>query len=207
MVKGVVKWFLPFYLFTFLPLLSCSEDSAEEGDFDNWQQKNETAISQWASNTSYRKILTYSKNSTISGSPANEDYIYVEVLESGVGSEPALYTDTVRLAYRGHYIPTVNYPEGYVFDQTYTGEQFDWNTAGTSKSMAGGFIDGFSTALQNMRVGDRWRIRIPYQLGYGANPSSSVSVLGYSNLVFEVAIYDIWHPGETRPDFRSRSQR
>ena len=89
MVKGVVKWFLPFYLFTFLPLLSCSEDSAEEGDFDNWQQKNETAISQWASNTSYRKILTYSKNSTISGSPANEDYIYVEVLESGVGSEPS----------------------------------------------------------------------------------------------------------------------
>jgi FKBP-type peptidyl-prolyl cis-trans isomerase FklB len=39
-------------------------------------------------------------------------------------------------------------------------------------------------------------------LGYGASGSSSIT--GYTNLVFEVALYDFWHPGETRPAFKSR---
>ena len=177
---------------------SCSEETEEEGEFDNWQQKNEAIISQWASNSSYKKILTYTKDATLSGT-TNTDYIYVEVLETGSGTESPLYTDTCRVAYRGHFIPTTSYPEGYVFDQSYIGD-FDWDTAGASSGAS--WVDGFSTALQNMHVGDRWRVRIPYTLGYGKSAYNSIP--GYSNLVFEIALYDFWHPGETRPAFKSR---
>ena len=186
---------------------SCSEDSSEEGEFDNWQKKNETVLNQWAANSSYRKILTYSKDASTSISYNNTDYIYVEVLETGDGTETPLFTDTCRVAYRGHYIPTASYPEGLIFDQNYI-DEFDWYTAGTSKFLVGGMVNGFTTALMNMHVGDRWRVHIPYMLGYGKSDytasSSSSTIPGYSNLVFEIALYDVWHPGEYRSIFKSR---
>jgi FKBP-type peptidyl-prolyl cis-trans isomerase FklB len=198
-MKNLKYLWLALILFPLVGIVSsCSDDESEEGEFDNWQAKNEAAIAEWAVNSSYTKILTYSMNADASNIK-NSDYIYVEVLEEGNGTESPLYTDTCRVAYRGHYIPTKSYASGYVFDQTYLGN-FDWSTAGTYSGQS--WVEGFSTALQHMHKGDRWRIRIPYTLGYGASGSSSIT--GYTNLVFEVALYDFWHPGETRPAFKSR---
>lgn len=204
-MKNLKKYILlAVILFPLVGMVSsCSDETEAEGEFDNWQEKNEAVITQWATNSSYKKILTYTKNPDATGLK-NTDYIYVEVLESGSGAETPLYTDTCRVAYRGHYIPTASYPEGMVFDQTYLSD-FDWTTAGVVSSLtAGGYVDGFSTALMNMHVGDHWRVHIPYTLGYGTSGNSSIS--GYSNLVFEMALYDFWHPGETRPAFKSRKQ-
>ena len=192
---GVILLTFHFSLFT-----SCSEETEDEGEFDNWQERNEAVVSQWAANTSYRKILTYTKNANAPGLQ-NTDYIYVEELETSNSMEAPLYTDTVRIAYRGHYIPTVSYPEGYVFDQTYV-DDFSWSTAKQVDYVTSSFVDGFTTALMNMHKGDRWRVRIPYSLGYGKSGNSSIT--GYSNLVFEISLYDIWHPGEKRPAFKSR---
>ena len=202
-MKNLKKYILlAVILFPLVGMVSsCSDETEAEGEFDNWQEKNEAVITQWATNSSYKKILTYTKNPDATGLK-NTDYIYVEVLESGSGAETPLYTDNCRVAYRGHYIPTASYPEGMVFDQTYLSD-FDWTTAGVVSSLtAGGYVDGFSTALMNMHVGDHWRVHIPYTLGYGTSGNSSIS--GYSNLVFEMALYDFWHPGETRPAFKSR---
>ena len=197
--------FLAVILFPFMGIVSsCSEDSKEEDEFDKWQEKNEEILNQWVANPGYKKILTFSKNESTTASFKNTDYIYVEVLETGDGAESPFYTDTVRVAYRGHYIPTASYPEGLVFDQTYL-DDFDWKTAGTAKFQAGSLVDGFSTALMHMHVGDRWRVRIPYMLGYGKNDykaSSSTTIPGYTNLVFEIAMYDMWHPGEYRSIFK-----
>ena len=197
--------FLAVILFPFVGIVSsCSEDSKEEDEFDKWQEKNEEILNQWVANPGYKKILTFSKNESTTASFKNTDYIYVEVLETGDGAESPFYTDTVRVAYRGHYIPTASYPEGLVFDQTYL-DDFDWKTAGTAKFQAGSLVDGFSTALMHMHVGDRWRVRIPYMLGYGKSDykaSSSSTIPGYTNLVFEIAMYDMWHPGEYRSIFK-----
>jgi FKBP-type peptidyl-prolyl cis-trans isomerase FklB len=178
---------------------SCSEDSEEEGDFDNWEMKNYIALDEWAAISSYRKILTFTKNANVT--TTNDDYIYVEKLESVTENDDTtpLYTDTVRVAYRGHLIPTKSYPKGYVFDQTYLGD-FTWETAGTADLAVSDVVDGFATALMHMRVGDSWRVHIPYLLGYGTSSTSSIP--GYSNLVFEIALYDYWHPGEERPNFK-----
>ena len=180
---------------------SCSEDSDEEDEYANWQERNESTISAWAANNAYTKILTYTKTEGVTPSLQNGDYIYVEKLESGSGTESPIYTDTVRVAYRGRFIPTQSYPEGYVFDQSFL-NSFSWQKSGVADFVCSGVVDGFATALMNMHVGDYWRVHIPYQLGYGA--TSSTSVKSYSDLVFEIALYDFWHPGEHRASFKSR---
>ena len=189
---------------------SCSEESEEEGEFDNWQEKNEAFISQLAANPNYQKILTYTKDVTTTSNVSNSDFIYVEVLESGSGTETALFTDSVLYTYRGRLIPSKSYEKGYVFEETFLGD-FDWSTASMqkacvswnpSKNVETLFIPGFCTALQNMKKGDHWMVYIPYQLAYGEEGSSPIP--GYSTVIFEIAVADIWHPGEHRPVFKSR---
>ena len=180
---------------------SCSEDSVEEDEYANWQERNESTINAWAANNAYTKILTYTKTEGATPTLLNSDYIYVEKLESGSGTECPIFTDTVRVAYRGRFIPTQSYPEGYVFDQSFL-NSFSWQKSGVADFVCSGVVDGFATALMNMHVGDYWRVHIPYQLGYGA--TSSTSVKSYSDLVFEIALYDFWHPGEHRASFKSR---
>ena len=202
MRKGVIGVSL-FHLFTLslLLLASCSEEDTTEDEYANWQERNDNAVKEWAANNAYTKILTYTKETTTPGLE-NKDYIYVEVLEEGDGTENPLYSDTCRVAYRGRLIPTTSYRDGYVFDQTYL-DEFDWNTCGTADFCANNLVrDGFSTALQNMHIGDRWRVRFSYTLGYGANTSGSIPA--YSALIFDIALLDFWHPGEQRPIFKSR---
>ena len=201
-MKDLKYILLAVILFPIMGMVSsCSEDSDEEDEYANWQERNESTISAWAANNAYTKILTYTKTEGVTPSLQNSDYIYVEKLESGSGTESPIYTDTVRVAYRGRFIPTQSYPEGYVFDESFL-NSFSWQKSGVADFVCSGVVDGFATALMNMHVGDYWRVHIPYQLGYGA--TSSTSVKSYSDLVFEIALYDFWHPGEHRASFKSR---
>jgi FKBP-type peptidyl-prolyl cis-trans isomerase FklB len=117
-----------------------------------------------------------------------------------------MFTDEVRVAYRGRYIPTKSYTDGYVFDQTYLGD-FDWQTAKFVDFSPADVVTGFGTALMNMHVGDRWRVHIPYQLAYGASgnsSSSSQTIPGYTNLIFDIAVQNFWHLGEYPGIFKSK---
>ena len=197
---SLVKWLMPFCLLTVVPLISCEEDDDDDEssyEFDNWQQRNDEMTEKWAADASLTKIKNYALNENATA--GNSDYIYVKVLESGTSeSITPFLTDTVRIAYRGRLIPSKTYPEGMVYDQSYIND-FSWRKSyATSGS---GWIQGVQTALLRMHIGDRWLIHIPYQLGYGSSNSSS-TIPAYSNLIFDVALYDVWHPGETRPPFK-----
>lgn len=198
----VMGMFITCQLSLVVSLLSCSESQGEEEEYANWQERNDNALSQWASDASLLKIKNWSQDAALQG--AASDYIYYKVIESGKGTQSPMYTDTVRISYRGHYIPTKSYPDGYVFDQTYLGD-FDWKTAGVAQGKAGGFVDGFTTAVMNMHVGDHWRVYIPYQLGYGASSTSS-TIPNHTNLVFDIAMVDFWKAGETHPTFKARKK-
>ncbi|MBR5847956.1 MAG: FKBP-type peptidyl-prolyl cis-trans isomerase, partial [Bacteroidaceae bacterium] len=52
-----------------------------------------------------------------------------------------------------------------------------------------GLIEGFSIALQNMRVGDRWVVYIPQELGYGRRASGPIP--GCATLIFEIELLSI----------------
>jgi peptidylprolyl isomerase/FKBP-type peptidyl-prolyl cis-trans isomerase FklB len=52
-----------------------------------------------------------------------------------------------------------------------------------------GVVDGFSTALQHMQVGDKWEVWIPARLGYGERSQSNIP--GFTTLVFEIELLEI----------------
>ena len=200
---SLVKWLMPLCLLTVVPLISCEEDDDDDEDtsaeYENWQQRNDEMLELWAADPELQKYKNYALNE--SATAGNSDCIYVKVLESGTGeSVTPFLTDTVRIAYRGRLIPSKTYPEGFVFDQSYL-HDFRWATAYAAQGTS--WIPGIQTALLKMHVGDRWLIHVPYQLGYGSS-TSNASIPAFSNLVFDGALYDVWHPGETRPPFKVR---
>lgn len=182
-------------------ITSCSESEDEAVDeYANWQSRNDSYIAGIA--TRCQRLKSYTKDQQTEGAVA--DYVYYEVLEQGAGTDSPYYNDTVRISYRGRLIPTTNYPEGYVFDQTYTGT-FSWQTTGVITSLASGFVDGFTTALQHMHRGDRWRIYIPYQIGYNKTKKDAIPI--YSTLIFDLALTDFSHPGYQLPRWSARQAR
>ena len=193
-------------LFAVLGLASCSEEDDTVEEYPNWQAGNEAYFNHLTDSvmelleldparTDWRRIKSWSKSDSIEG--GNGDYIIVHVLEEGdPASGSPLYTDTVSVHYLGRLLPSVSYPYGKVFDQSYNGNFYEevarpvemaiGNSSGNS------LIDGFATALQQMRRGDRWMVYIPYQLGYGASGSGEIP--GYSTLIFDLRLVDFWSP-------------
>ena len=191
------------FLFLFT---ACSESEDETIDeYSNWQVRNDNFVASLQDSLSrggsqWMKLKSYTKDESAAGQPS--DYIYVKVLEEGGSQQAPIFTDTVRICYRGRLIPTENYPEGKVFDQTYSGT-FRWETTGVSKSVASGFVVGFTTAMLHMHPGDRWRVYIPYKLGYDSQ--SRTNVPAYSTLCFDIAMIEYWHPGEKVQNWSARS--
>lgn len=179
-----------------LCILSCSEDTEEDNEFEDWQNRNEayfqdiyqTAMAN--SDGSWKIIRNYTFEDSITVD--YDDNIVVQVLEAGTGSGSPLFTDSVLVNYRGRLIPSESYPEGYVFNESYTGD-YDYMTARPAKFVVGDLVDGFATALQHMRIGDHWRVYIPYQLGYGASDSDGIPA--YSTLIFDIALVAYYRAG------------
>ena len=194
------KYLIMFLCFIgFACITSCSESDEESTEFDDWQSKNESyfsgiytkassAIS--AGDNKWKIFRVYSKVGHITASQTDD--IVVEVLNVGSGKDTPLFTDSVRVHYEGRLIPTNSYPDGYVFDKSWTGS-YNLQTMIPTKFAVSGVVDGFCTALMNMRAGDRWRVYIPYQLGYGSTATSTIPA--YSTLIFDITLHSLTHPG------------
>lgn len=187
-------------------LSSCSEtDDESNAEFADWQAKNDKAFAdtlkyarQQIANGSkeWKVILNWSlQNQTPeTGTDGNltnltygdTDYIVVHVLNEGTGSETPLYTDSIKMSYRGRLLPSPSYADGYVFDQTYTGNYDKATALPTSAAVNSGWIDGFTTALLNMHVGDRWMVFMPQKLAYGSTEKTGIPL--YSMLRFDLVL-------------------
>ena len=199
-VKVAVKWFLPFYLFAFLPLLtSCSESDDEAFDSADWKRRNEEYFQKV-----YNSHLPATDNAFVlpnwsqpsSMSLSDIDYtscIVVDVLERGEGTTCPYYTDSVQVHYSGRLIPTDDYPAGYEFDRSWL-TVFDPDVDMPATFAVNGVKAGFSTAVQHMHRGDHWRVTIPYQLGYGTTVASLIPA--YSTLIFDIRLVDFWFEKE-----------
>ena len=203
-------------------LSSCSEDDNTVDEYANWQARNEKAFAdtlayarQQIANGSdeWKVILKWSLQNQTPNKDTNgnavpltykdADYIVVHVLDKGKGSGSPMYTDSVKVSYRGRILGTDTYPAGYVFDKTFDGT-YDKATAQLSKmAVNGGYIDGFTTALLNMHIGDRWMVYMPYQLAYGTTQSSTSSIPAYSMLRFEIVLDSYYRIGQVVPGSRA----
>lgn len=175
--------------------VACSENDDTVEEFPDWKNRNEAYFdniyekAMGINDGSWKIIRNYTLEDTIPA--AYTDHIVVEVLEEGTGSGCPMFTDSVMVSYRGRLLPSTSYPEGYVFDQSYEGE-YNPQTAKPQQMRVGDLIDGFATALQYMHIGDRWRVYVPYQLGYGT--SASTTIPAYSTLIFDIALVAYYVP-------------
>jgi FKBP-type peptidyl-prolyl cis-trans isomerase len=115
------------------------------------------------------------KNKTRPGVKTTASGLQYEVITEGTGIKPGP-ADSVTCHYRG------TYPDGTGFDNSYDRGQpitFSLN----------GVIPGWTEGLQLMTVGSKYKIYVPYTLGYGA--SDYMSIPGGSALVFEIELLDV----------------
>jgi len=99
-----------------------------------------------------------------------------EVIEGTLGQKPKA-TDTVKVHYEG------TLPDGTVFDSSYRrGEPISF--------ALNQVIAGWTEGLQLMSIGSKYKLYIPYQLGYGER-GAGASIPPYSALIFTVELLGI----------------
>ena len=106
-----------------------------------------------------------------------ESGLQYEIIKSGNGKKPS-NTDTVSVHYHGTLI------DGTVFDSSVE--------RGTPASFGvHQVIPGWTEALQLMDIGSKYRLFIPQELAYGANPHPGGPIQPFSALIFEVELLEI----------------
>lgn len=99
------------------------------------------------------------------------------VIEEGDGPIPE-YDDEVVVHYTGTLI------DGTQFDSSVErGEPAQFKLSNV--------IEGWTEVLQLMPVGSKWRVFIPQELAYGANPRQGGPIEPFSMLIFEIELIDI----------------
>ena len=183
-------------LLAVLALASCTEEDDAVEEYANWQETNDAFFSRLVSEKSGSAstqntwvVIPCYTMPTVGYTLNYYDNIVAEKLEQGSGTTSPLLTDSVKVHYVGHLLPSTSYPQGLVFDRSYVGN-FDPELATPTKLSVLNVVKGFSTALMRMHRGDYWRIYIPYQLGYGGTARSSIPA--YSTLVFDLRLEDFW---------------
>ena len=106
-----------------------------------------------------------------------ESGLQYEIIKSGNGKRPSK-VDSVSVHYHGTLI------DGTVFDSSVE--------RGTPASFGvHQVIPGWTDALQLMDIGSKYRLFIPQELAYGANPHPGGPIQPFSALIFEVELLEI----------------
>lgn len=115
------------------------------------------------------------KEKTASGVRELADGILLTELAPGSGAKP-LATDEVQVKYVGRL------PDGTVFDQSAQPQWFRLDSV----------ISGWTSALQQMPTGAKWRLVIPSAQAYGADGAGEL-IAPYTPLVFEIELLATRH--------------
>ena len=190
-------------------LCSCSE-TKKTSEYSNWEERNSDYIESIAQqcaqfrsqgvtvdnaqeNQMFR-LLSYKLDP--SQEWENSSYVYCQVIKNGNGTDTPFFTDSVYVNYRLRLIPTDNYPEGQVMDQSYKTAKLDPDINIPAAFQVSSCVKGVSTALMYMNCGDIWRIYIPQGLGYGSSPKTGSSIPEYSTLIFDLNLVEIARTGQ-----------
>ena len=102
--------------------------------------------------------------------------VQIRTLDEGTGA-PIKATDGAVIDYEGRLA------DGTVFDST--------AGRGPAGMIPGQVIPGFGEALQKMREGGRYTIRIPSELGYGAAGAGEGKIPPNSELIFDITVQQV----------------
>jgi FKBP-type peptidyl-prolyl cis-trans isomerases 1 len=113
------------------------------------------------------------ENSKRAGVITTASGLQYEILIAGTGSIPNS-SSKVKVRYKGTLID---------------GTEFDSSSTGGADFYVTSVIPGWTEALKIMPVGSKWKLYIPYSLGYGAEANDDIPA--YSVLIFEVELLGI----------------
>lgn len=178
------KLFALIAILSIIIFSSCTSTDDYEIDTE-WKEYNEKIVMETAANTA-----EYTRRASLSGNgdvywknvtdfiPDEESTPSTKVTEDGT----PYYTDSVTVRYTGWYL--LKDGTKYTFDTT------EGNNNGVARSFSvSGTVDGFSTMLQHMTVGQQVEFCIPQRLGYGATAQSAIPA--YTTLWFRVKLLKI----------------
>ena len=126
----------------------------------------------------FEKNINFLKEmAAMEGVKALQGGVLYEVISRGEGGRHPELRDVVSIYYQGSLI------DGKVFDDN------------TAQGFPDAFrlrelIEGWQIALPRMSVGDKWRIYVPSERGYGAF-GAPPDIPGYSTLIFEIELVAI----------------
>ena len=213
-----------------LVFAACSDDSEDYDPYHDWQVRNEawfrsvadsarSAIaeaktqygSQWEDYCQWRMLKRLDQAQDYNTGSLT-DSICVRIVSRGTGDYSPLWSDSVRISFRGWLMPAtyqlynkdnqlVDSLMQEVFTQTYFGV-FDEATAAPQLSAITPFVQGFSTALQYMVKGDDWMVYVPQQLAYGANANGVIPA--YSTLAWRIHMAAVYPCNSGVPDWKVR---
>ncbi|MBO7049062.1 MAG: FKBP-type peptidyl-prolyl cis-trans isomerase [Bacteroidaceae bacterium] len=157
-----------------------------DGMLDNWKimtfdEADETSnrLYEYLSQRQYDKVKE--ENAAYLEKKAKEDGVVktasgllYQVIKLGDGGPKPTADSDVEVRYRGELI------DGTVFDESTTPVTLN----------LGSVIKGWTEGLQLMSVGDKYRLFIPYDLGYGEQGAGG-DIKPYSTLIFEVELVSI----------------
>ena len=122
-------------------------------------------------------IAFLEENKDRDGVVTTESGLQYEILVEGTGPKPA-DTSMVTVHYHGTLI------DGTIFDSSV--DRGQPATFGVTQ-----VIPGWTEALQLMPVGSKWKIYLPTELAYGANPRPGGPITPNMALIFEVELIEI----------------
>lgn len=159
----------------FLGLLSLGLTSCSKTDNEIWRQDN---VDFFDSLTKHSELLEV--GDSINGYPG----LFYKVYQAGTGKKPII-GDYVQVIYSGwSWNDTIKYDSPLDLENA-----FDHTIKPKTFRVGKSLIEGFNIALENMTVGSKWRIYLPYYLGYGTNGTTGVKP--YSTLIFDVTLVSI----------------
>ena len=186
---------------TMVGLASCSkDDDVAVEEFPNWQATNSAYWQQLISDTRAKiaagddtwKILPTWTLEEEQVTIPDDRKIVVRIVHEGKGTESPIFTDTVKVNYSGRLLPSTTHKSGLLFENTWSAD-YNPDTSAPRKLAVAAVVEGWATALQQMHVGDRWQVYIPYPIGYGTTPPSGSSIPAYSTLIFDMELESFWH--------------
>jgi FKBP-type peptidyl-prolyl cis-trans isomerase FklB len=119
-------------------------------------------------------LETNAKKDSVVKLPSGLQYI---ILKEGKGEKPTM-NDRIKVHYIGSLI------DGTIFDSSFKRNQ-------PAEFHVGQVIPGWTEAMQLMPVGSKWKVFIPENLAYGAQPPQGSGIQPFSTLIFEVELLDI----------------
>ena len=102
--------------------------------------------------------------------------VLIKIIKSGEGDRCPRAGNVVTVNYKGSLI------NGKVFDNS-------WERGYPEAFRVGDLITGWQIALTQMCPGDKWRIYVPAEVGYGA--MSVAGIPKHSTLIFEIELVGV----------------